>query len=47
MGAPSTGTTTLYAWALCMSVEPSGAISTAKKGIQPASVKKAVRKRGR
>jgi hypothetical protein len=46
-GVPTTSNTTLYAFALCLSVDPSGAITTAKKGLLPASVKKATKKRGR
>ena len=33
--------------AVCMSVEPTGAFTTAKKGLLPASVKKDMKKRGR
>ena len=38
---------TLTAYAICMSVEPAGAFTTAKKRLLPASVKKAMKKRNR
>jgi hypothetical protein len=34
------GSATLQAWAVCMSVEPEGAITMAKKGVQPAKLHK-------
>jgi hypothetical protein len=37
----------ITAYAVCMSVEPAGAFTTAKKGLIPASVKKAMKKRDR
>ena len=37
----------LVAYAVCMTVEPAGAFTIAKKGLLPASVKKAMKKRGR
>lgn len=37
---------TLTPYAICMSVEPAGAFTTAKKGLLPASVKKAIKQRG-
>jgi hypothetical protein len=44
---PSTSAKTLQAMALCMTVQPAGAITTAKKGSLPAGVKKAIKKRSR
>jgi hypothetical protein len=41
------GSLSLTAYAVCMSVEPAGAFTTAKKGLIPASVKKAMKKRDR
>lgn len=43
----NTGTTASSAFphALCMSIEPAGAFTTAKKGLIPAKVKKALKKR--
>ena len=38
---------TMAALAQCMSVEPTGAITVAKKGLLPASLKKAIKKQGR
>ena len=38
---------TFTAYAICMSADPPSAIATAKKGLVPASVKKAMKNRGR
>jgi hypothetical protein len=37
----------ILAYAVCMTVEPAGTFTTAKKGFLPAKVKKAMKKRGR
>ena len=42
-----TETRSIQAVALCMSVQPSGALSIAKRGAQHANVTKALKKRGR
>jgi hypothetical protein len=37
----------LYAYLVCMGFEPTGAITIAKKGVLPAWVKKAMKKRAK
>ena len=37
----------IYAYAMCMKVEPAGALTVAKKGVVPASLKKAMKSRHR